>query len=262
MLLDRLLLLSVMLTLAACSGKEDFGREATEFTPKAEIRTDPKQAAKTLTSLGQAYLTQGKLDLAMDKLTKAIELDPKNADTHTVLAVAYEQIAKTDKAEHHYRMARKFAPETGLTANNLGRFLCSQGKYADADRMFGLALEDPFYKNPETAKVNRAVCRRQAGDTEGAAREFREVLALRPNDSIALWSLAELSLKNNELMRARAFFERWMSGNQVSPEALSLGIEIEQKLGNRGQVNTYRKQLIDSFPESEQAAQQSKEGAL
>ncbi|MBK8283977.1 MAG: tetratricopeptide repeat protein [Ahniella sp.] len=163
-----LLTLLAVVLLPGCSGKQDFSRKETRLTPKAEIRNDPKQAAKTNTSLGQAYLSKGQIDLAMDKLLKALELDPKNADTHTVIAVAYEQIGKMNEAEKHYRQAHKLSPQAGLTANNLGRFLCAQGHYADAEKMFGLALEDPFYKTPETAILNRAVCARKDGRTEFA----------------------------------------------------------------------------------------------
>ncbi|MBK8283976.1 MAG: hypothetical protein IPK97_03390 [Ahniella sp.] len=60
-------------------------------------------------------------------------------------------------------------------------------------------------------------------------------------------------------MRARAFFERWQSSGQETAESLAFGMSIEEKLGNASQANIYRNQLIERFPESDEAARHSKE---
>lgn len=253
---SRIIAALVCLILTACGGKQDFSRQETRYTETVERRPDAKQAAKTNTSLGQAYLSKGQLDLAMDKLQRALKLDPKNPDTHTVLAVVYEQIGKLREAEKHYRQAYKLNPNSGMSANNLGRFLCSQERFADADKLFVKALDDAFYKTPETARLNRAVCARKAGNIAFATEQFREVLTIKPEDPIALWSLAELSLGSGEHLRARAFYERWLGNNEQSPESLDLGMRIESKLGNDSQVAQYRKQLIERFPDSAQASGQ------
>lgn len=253
MLLNRIAAVALCLNLLACNQKQDFSRQETRYTETVERRPDAKQAAKTNTSLGQAYLSKGQLDLAMDKLQRALKLDPKNPDTHTVIAIVYEQIGKMEQAEKHYRQAYKLSPNAGLSANNLGRFLCSQQRYADADELFAKAIEDPFYKTPETARVNRAVCARKAGNVAVATEQFREVLNVKPEDPIALWSLAELSLTSGDYMRARAFYERWLGSNEQTAESLELGMRIESKLGNDTQVAQYRKLLIERFPESAQA---------
>lgn len=259
MLLRLLALATLALMVAGCSGKQDFSRKETRMSPKAEIRADPKQAAKTNTSLGQAYLAKGQLDLAMDKLLKALELDPKNADTHTVIAVAYEQIGRMNEAEKHYRMAHKLTPDSGLSANNLGRFLCGLGRFDDADRLFVAAQQDPFYKSPETAKLNRAVCARKVGKTAFATEQFREVLAMKPQDPVALWSMAELTFADKDYLRARAFYERWAAMNAQTPQSLEFGMKIEAALGNESQRAGYRKQLIERFPESDEAIRLSQE---
>lgn len=256
MLLNRIMMVLLCLQLIACNQKQDFSRQETRYGETVERRLDGKQAAKTNTSLGQAYLAKGQLDLAMDKLQRALKLDPKNPDTHTVLAVVYEQIGKMREAENHYRQAYKLSPNAGLSANNLGRFLCSQDRYSDADKLFAKALEDAFYKTPETARLNRGVCARKAGNIAFATEQFREVLNLKPEDPIALWSMAELSLAAGDNMRARAFYERWLSNNEQTPESLDLGMRIETKLGNETQVSQYRKLLIERFPDSAPATGQ------
>lgn len=219
-----------------------------------------QEASALNVSLGQAYLSKGQLDLAMDKLQKAVALDPKSSDAHTVLAVLYEQLGNNAKAEEHYLRAQKLAPAIGSTNNNLGRFLCAQGKFQQADERFAAALADPFYRNPETALVNRATCALKNGKRDIAESSLRTALQRSPNHSDALLQMAQLAFNDADLMRARAFLERHLSVSVAAPDTLLLGLKIEKKLGDQRASENYRKRLLRDFPQSEQAAELSKLG--
>ena len=47
------------------------------------------------TELGQQYMQQGKLEIALENLNKALSFDPGYVDAHTVIAVLYERIGDT-----------------------------------------------------------------------------------------------------------------------------------------------------------------------
>lgn len=51
------------------------------------------------------YLTRGQFQLVIDKLKKAIELNPNSAEYHFVLGRTYENIADTSNARINYEMA-------------------------------------------------------------------------------------------------------------------------------------------------------------
>src|SRR6186713_3301458 len=72
---------------------------------KDDPATQRNDAARVHTELGQKYLQQGKLELALEKLSKALEFNPEYVDAHTVIAVLYENINDLPKAEEHYRRA-------------------------------------------------------------------------------------------------------------------------------------------------------------
>lgn len=216
-------------------------------------KVDKEESAALNVSLGQAYLAKGQLDMAMDKLKKAVEINPRSSDAHTLLGVLYEQINRDAQAEEHYVMARKLTPELGASNNNLGRFLCARGRYVDADKYFLVALDDPFYKNPETALVNRAACAMRWGKRDIAEESLRKALQTSPENSVALFQMAQLSFETEEYMRARAFLERHLSGAPAAPDTLLLGLQIESKLGDRRAVESYRRRLLTEFPDSEQA---------
>lgn len=214
---------------------------------------DKMEASKLNVSLGQAYLAKGQLEMAMEKLKKAVDLNPKSSDAHTLLGVLYEQINKDTDAEQHYVMARKLTPELGASNNNLGRFLCARGRFVEADKFFLVALDDPFYKNPETALVNRAACAMRWGKRDIAEESLRKALQASPENSVALLQMAQLSYDDKDFMRARAFLERHLSGAPSAPDTLMLGLQIEAKLGDRRAVESYRRRLLTEFPDSEQA---------
>ncbi|MBK6729166.1 MAG: type IV pilus biogenesis/stability protein PilW [Xanthomonadales bacterium] len=251
------LMIAVCLAVAACGGSRDFSRQSETRRPSItdSIDTQPNanDAGKINIQLGQAYLSQGKLDLAMDKLKKGIELSPRNPDGHTVIAVLYEQLGNTPMASKHYLEARKLAPESGLTANNLGRFLCAQGQYEQADPLFAAALMDPFYRSPETALLNRGSCAMSAGKLDLAGEALRAALERDANMPDALYQSAMLAMQRKDSMRARAFLERYLGVVPASPQALTFAIRIEQSLDDQRAVTRYRERLLSEFPESAEA---------
>lgn len=256
-MLRNLLSGSISLVLVACGSTPDYSRKSEtrrpNMTDHLDLRSTGEEAAKINIQLGQAYLSQGKLDMAMDKLKKGVELAPKNPDGHTVLAVLYEQLGNKAMASKHYEEARRLAPESGLTANNLGRFLCGVGTYDKADALFEAALMDPFYRSPETALLNRGSCAMSAGKPERAGEYLRMALERSPNMPDALYQSAVLAMSRKDGMRARAFIERYLGAAKASPQALAFAIEIEQSLGDKRAVGRYRDRLIQEFPESAEA---------
>lgn len=247
----------MMSLLSACGGSKDFSRGEETRKPKVvdgiDTRPSGDEAAKINIQLGQAYLSQGKLDMAMEKLKKAIAASPRNPDGHTVIAVLYEQLGNNEMAGKHYQEARKLAPESGLTGNNLGRFLCAQGQHDQADALFASALMDPFYRSPETALLNRGSCAMSAGKLDAASEYLRLSLERDPGMPDALYQSAVLAMQRKDPMRARAFMERYLGVAQPSPQALSFAIKIEQSLDNTRAVARYRERLVQEFPESAEA---------
>jgi type IV pilus assembly protein PilF len=253
----RLGLVVLTSMLVACGGSKDFSRGETSRNPAVvdtiDTRPDGNEAAKINIQLGQAYLSQGKLDMAMDKLKKGIELAPRNPDGHTVIAVLYEQLGNVDMAGKHYQEARKLAPDSGLAANNLGRFLCAQGQYDKAETLFAAALTDPFYRSPETALLNRGSCAMAAGNYDLASESLRLALERSPDMPDALYQSAMLALQRKDALRARAFMERYLGVAPSSPQALAFAIQIEQALDDQRAVARYRERLVQEFPESAEA---------
>jgi type IV pilus assembly protein PilF len=242
------MVLAVLLTaaLAGCGGGGSSIKKESAAAEKTE-------AARVHTELGQKYMQQGKLEIALDDLKKALSFDENYADAHTVIAVLYERIGDPKQAEEHYRRAAEIKPKGGDELNNYGAFLCKIGRYDEANGYFDRAVADPFYKTPEVALTNSGTCLLKAGKVDAAETALRSAVDRTPNNAEALFQLASTLYQKGEFFNARAFMQRFEAVGQPRPESLMLGRNIELRLGNGSAASEYTRRLLQSFPESQQA---------
>jgi type IV pilus assembly protein PilF len=198
-------------------------------------------------------MTRGQYEIALEKLKKAVESDDDYSPAHTMLAVLYETLGEDENAGKHFEAAVRAAPNNGDANNNYGAFLCRTGKPERADRYFLAAMEDPFYQTPAVAMGNAGACAVQRGDLEKAETYLRQSLAYDPGFPDALLSLAALNYEKGELLRARAFLQRFDGVAEMTAESLLLGYRIETSLNNPEDAMLYRSELLQQFPSAPEA---------
>ena len=95
----------------------------TEGEIRSQPASDAAQAEANL-SLGAGDLQENRPDLAIDALLRAVEVEPRHANAHSVLAIAYDQTGETELAEDHHRRAlvktHRAAPVDGHLLPRLG----------------------------------------------------------------------------------------------------------------------------------------------
>lgn len=230
------MLLSLAVFLAACSSTPNKSDE--------ELR----RAAETNTSLGRQYMDRGQYEVALEKLKRAVAYDKTYAPAHTMLAVLYETIGETEKAGLEYRKAVQYDPKDGSVNNNYGAYLCGTGKQKEAERYFLVAIEDPFYDTPAVALSNAGSCALAAGDLDKAEAFLRQSLEYDNKLGAALLPMAELSYRQESYLRARAFLQRFEAVSPTTQESLSLGYNIESRLGDQVSAERYRLELAERYP--------------
>lgn len=251
-----LLLVAVALMPACATGGGGLGSDranasAERRTPvgRGNARPAPEDASTrrnnsdVLVELGQRYYARGEYEIALEKLQSALQIDPRSANAHTVIAILYETIGDNEKAGDHYRRSVQLAPRSGDVLNNHGSWLCRQGRFDDADAHFRRALADPFYRTPEAALANAGTCALAAGRHEAGGDYLRQVLARRPDDPQALIGLAEVAWRDGDLMRARAFLQRAEAQVELGEAALRLAVSVEEGLGDGRAADAYRARL-------------------
>src|SRR5438874_13842064 len=102
----------------------------------AEHPSKARDAAAYNVQLGIAYLHQGDVALAKDKLDRALAEDPGSADVHSARAMLFERMHNPDKADAEFRTSLRLAPHDPQVVNNYAVYLCQNGRTEEAVRRF------------------------------------------------------------------------------------------------------------------------------
>lgn len=220
---------------------------------------DPEAQAARLAlinlQLGVGYMQEGKTQLALEKLRKAVKVDPNSADAHLALALLYDRMGEDDAADLHFRDAMRLAPENASIQTNYGNFLCRLNRTAEAEQQFRQAAENRSYESPELAYFNAGLCMIRQGAPDRAEDYLRQALAASPQFPPALFSLADLNQSQGRSQQARAFLQRYHDTSPPSAQSLALGVRIERSLGDAKAAATYSELLRTRFPDSPEARQ-------
>ncbi len=218
------------------------------------VQTQEEKASEINVQLGMGYLQQNKLELASEKLSKALRQNPKSAAAHNAYAILQERLLQLDKAEFHYRRATEIDSRDSQAANNYGAFLCRNGREAESEKYFLRALENPLYQTPEFAYTNAAFCLIRIDETDRAKEYLRKALAAKSDFGMALYAMGDLLYREQDYANARLYLERYHKVSKPTARSLWLAIRNEIELGAQGSGSIERlgKQLEENFADSEE----------
>ena len=200
----------------------------------ARVGADQKQVisgtAREHLAAGRAFLKDSQLNEAIAELSTAVSLDPKLAEAHSLLAVAFDQKGLHDRAKDSYERAIKAEPEDAQALNNLGFSLYQNGNYrAAVDRLkravklapqderilnnLALALcrlgkFDDAYKNFKRAggelngRINTATMLERLGRDDEAIKYYEAAKRIDPNNAIAAHRLSDLYQRTGRIAQS------------------------------------------------------------
>ena len=187
--------------------------------PVTRKGADKAEAAREHFERGRARLNDGELSAAITELSRAVSFDPKHAQAHNLLAVAYGRKGLHDRAREsfdrsldsgadaqslnnagywfylngHYRLAAerlkraaRLAPADERILNNLALAQARLGRFDDAYKNFARARGD--YEG----RMNTAALAERMGRDAEAAEHYEAARKLRPASETALRRLLHL----------------------------------------------------------------------
>ncbi|MFQ6021200.1 MAG: type IV pilus biogenesis/stability protein PilW [Acidiferrobacterales bacterium] len=205
------------------------------------------------TQLAAAYLQRGKLEVAMENISKALILAPNDPQANNVAALLQWRLEEYDEAAKHFKKALKADPNSSEVHNNYGAFLCERGEIDKAVQQFANALTDPLYATPAQANLNAGLCLMKKPAPVAAEHYFREALRVDPKLPDALFQMAKISYDTGKTYSARGFIQRFFEVAQDTPESLLLAVRIESSLGAKDAEASYALRLKGKFPNSPEA---------
>lgn len=219
------------------------------------VAVSDENAAVANLNLGAGYLRQGNPQLALEVLQRALRQNPRLANAHSTIALAYDQLNEPAQAEEHYRRATQLEPANAAAQNSFAVFLCRQNRWEDAERSFRRAIDNPRYQTPWVAATNAGTCARGANELDKAEEYFRTALNRNERYPDALRGLMELSYQSGNYLQARAFMQRALDEQTPDARLLWLCFHIEQELDDPDAARDCADQLRRNFPQSPEFAQ-------
>ena len=189
--------------------------------------SDPEKASAINVQLGIGYLQQNKLELANEKLLKALAYNPKSASAHNAYAILQDRLLVKDKAAYHYEKATTLDPQDSQAANNYGTFLCRNNQEAKSETYFLRALKNPLYRTPEFAYTNAALCFIKIGKKDKAVGYLSKALAANSNFPVALVTMGKVAFDDQNYKNAKLYLDRYHLVAKPSAKSLWLSIRIE-----------------------------------
>jgi TolB-like protein/DNA-binding winged helix-turn-helix (wHTH) protein/tetratricopeptide (TPR) repeat protein len=161
---------------------------------------------------------------------KALELDPDLADAHVLLADIYMRQWKWAEAEAEYRRALDLNPNDAAAHDGFSDWLLCHGHMDEALAWARRARDlDPLGPSGHTIAWTLLNARRY----DEAIRQFRDVLAVRPDDRFPLWPLGWALICNHQAEEAIPVLEKAVSVTNRSPGVISALIWAYANAGRR-----------------------------
>ncbi len=228
------------------------GQPATDSVTSAPQPKSVNKLAEVQTKLGIGYMGTGQLELAHNRLSRALELDPDYSTAHNAMGLLQERLRNNEQAEVHYKRAVSLNRYDSAAQTNYGSFLCRTGRPAEGEQRFLQALKNSLYDRPEVAYSNAGICVMRAGELDKAETYFRAALERNPKIPSVLLGMSEVSYGKQQYLKARAYLQRYLDVGEHSAKTLWLGVRIERELGDRRTEREYAARLKTQFPESDE----------
>ena len=199
----------------------------------------------TLVGEGKLHLQAGRMEQALAKFQRALELDPNMALAHAVLGEVYLKTGQVELAGQHYQRAVELEPDSPVFLNDRAIYYRRTGKLDEArqDLERAIALKPGF----ALAHVNLGNVYRDLGDYNRAIEHYRSAIAIDSALAVAYNNLAwvyadKLNANLGEaLALARRAVELSQQNGQANPAYLDTLAAVQIKLGK---LNDARESLL------------------
>lgn len=248
--MKRLMAAVLLLSAAACVSNNP---EPASYAPQGAAETDVNTRARLHAELAAGYIELGNYGVALQEAGEALKAEPNYAPALNLLGLIYMELKDDKSAEANFQRALRINAQDSDTNNNYGWFLCQRKREQESIKYFLTALRNPLYATPDKSWVNAGVCARQAGDTVAAEDYFQKALKVRPNQTQALYQMADMAYNRSSFAEAKSYLVLMQRDVESGAEVLWLALRVERKLGDRNAEASLGFQLRKNFPTSREA---------
>lgn len=244
--------LGIATLLAGCVTTGDLpGSSSPAELRTASDHTDADRRAAVRMELASLHFGRGQYTTALDEIKLALQSKPDLGPAFSLRGLVYASMGEVALAEDSFIRALQINPRDADTMHNRAWFLCQRDKHAEADRLFEQALAIPQYRDAQRTLMAQGVCLARWGKLEEAERKLSRAYELDPTNPSTALNLAEVLYRRSDYERARFYIRRVNLREDLSnAQTLWLALRVENRLGNRSAVNEFGRQLRNRFPQA------------
>jgi TolB-like protein/Flp pilus assembly protein TadD len=149
---------------------------------------------------------------------KALELDPKLAEAHAILAEMYQKQWKWAESEEEYKRALELKPNDASAHRGFAYWLACHGRTQEALAWVERGRELDPLGSADTVGFLLIMARRY----DESIREYRSVLAVHPEYTNARWGLGFALIVNHQTDQAIPELEKTVAMMNRSPGSLEM----------------------------------------
>src|SRR5215471_13574863 len=169
----------------------------------------------------------GRTDQAIALLQSVLKRDPRSAEAHNWLGVAYLQKNSLSDARREFRQAIQLKPGFVRAYNNLGSTLAQAGDIAQGIQVLQDGLK--YAPGDLQLRLNLGMALRSKGDADGALEQFRSLLRDRAESPELQYQFGQTLRQKGDLDGAIQAFEKSLDLNPEYQEAYyGLGQTLKQ----------------------------------
>ncbi len=176
--------------------------------------------------IGDALITQGRVDEAIEQYQEALRLKPNRAESYNNLGLALHRKGRADDAISQYYQAIRLKPADATVRNNLAIALAGKGQTDEAIGQFQEALR--LKPNSAEAHNNLGLALYRKGRNDEAISQYQEALRLKRNYPFACNNLGSALLKKGQIDEAIRQFQEAL---RLKPDYANARNNLSRALG-------------------------------
>jgi folate-binding protein YgfZ len=231
-------------------------------------QTEPKLKSQECYDRAVKLSQQNQNEQALSWLEIARELDPTNPDVYEIKGVIFGQLAQLDEAIKVMKELLEVQPDSIMAHTNLSLFFMKQGKIEEAEDHKAKATLATFLnlgKQAQEKKKKQSLVEEKKQKQLDRKKMFEQVLEIDPEDSLALFGMADFYFEEQNYTLCLEYVERVLASDpkystayllkskalladnnkEKAKETLKMGILIAGQKGDLMPANEMQSLLLD-----------------
>ena len=244
----------VVMNLSACTTTTEVNGKVVPNADTSVSEGDAKRRVALRLQLASRYYEQGNYNVALEELSRTLQIDPDNAAAYGLRALVQMELGDKTQAEADFGRALKLDAANPDLNNNYGWYLCRNGRERDAIAYFHKAANVRLYQTPGLAYRNAGTCLMQIRDFAGAEPELKRAFELDAADPLTKLQLTRLYIALRRTDRARFYLGLLEKSLGESSQTIWLSLRIARADGDARAQRQFAEELSRRFPDSAEAA--------